>query len=109
MAKETYSININGVKVADGLTRNGSNYVSASKVDTSGFDEIFQLTVKDNAGNVVEEYEYAKLLQQTQYEWDNNKYYLAFCPVSEQEIKFNEMQANLEFLAMYNDVDFNAQ
>jgi adenosine deaminase len=109
MAKQTYTIYVDGVKAAEGLTVNGTNYVSESEVDTSRFqDDVFKLTVKDNEGNVVEEHEYAKLLQQMQYAWDDNKYYLAFCPVSEQEVKFKEMQANLEFLAMCNNVDFSA-
>lgn len=99
-----YTLYADGVKLAEGLTLNGSNYVSKDKVDVSGLPKVFKLTVKDSEGNTTEEFEHAKLLQQVQYAWDDNKYYLAFAPVSEQEVMNDEFRSNLDYLAMCADV-----
>lgn len=100
-----YTLYADGVKLADGMALNGTNYVSENEVDVSNLPKVFHLTVKDGDGNTTEEFEYAKLLQQVQYAWDNNKSYLAFAPVSEQEIKNNEFKSNLQYIAMMADVD----
>lgn len=68
------------------LTRNGNNYVSDTQVDTSDWPDMFSLTVTDEQGNVIEEHEHARLLQQAKYDWDNGRYYLAFSAVSEEEL-----------------------
>ena len=109
-SSKTYTLVIegqNGTFTAGGLTMNGSNYVSGTMVDTSRWPAVFRLTAKDQDGNVTESYEHAKLLQQEQYAWDGGKFYLAFAPVSEQEIRNEEFRANLEYLAMMtgNDID----
>ena len=100
-----YALYADGEKLAEGLTINGNNYVSKTEVDVSNLPTVFKLTVKDNEGNTTEEFEYAKLLQQKQYAWDDNKFYLTFAPVSEQEIKNNEFQSNLHYLAMMADLE----
>lgn len=104
---DKYTLYADGVKFADGLTLNGTNYVSKDEVNVSGLPKVFKLMVKDSEGNVVEEFEHAKLLQQVQYAWDDNKFYLAFVPVSEQEILNAKMQSNIEYLAMMADVDID--
>ena len=104
---DKYTLYADGVKFADGLTLNGNNYVSIEEVDVSELPLSFKFTVKDNDGNTTKEYEHAKLLQQVQYAWDDNKFYLAFAPVSEQEIKNNEFKSNLQYLAMMADVDID--
>ena len=104
---DKYTLYAAGVKLAEGLTLNGTNYVSKDEVDVSGLPKVFKLTVKDSDGNITEEFEHAKLLQQVQYAWDDNKFYLAFAPVSEQEIMNAEFKANIEYLAMMADVDID--
>ena len=104
---DKYTLYADDVKLAEGLTLNGSNYVSETEVDVSNLPAIFKFTAKDNEDNIAEEFEHAKLLQQVQYAWDNNKFYLAFAPVSEQEIKNNEFKSNLQYLAMMADVDID--
>ena len=84
-----YTLKIEGANdefTIENLTMNGNNYVSATEVDTSEWPPIFSLTATDEDGNVTEEIEHAKLIQQVQYAWDNNKYYLAFASVSPQEL-----------------------
>lgn len=91
--------------IARNLTINGTNYVSETQVDTSSWPKVFKLTVTDENNNIVESYDYAKLIQQAQYAWDNNKWYLAFAPVSYQELMNTELKAQLEYLAMMTDID----
>ena len=105
---DKYTLYADGVKFADGLTINGTNYVSKTEVDVSGLPKVFKLTVKDSDGNTTEEIEHARLLQQVQYAWDDNKFYLAFAPVSEQEIMNAEFQSNLEYMAMMMDLDIDS-
>lgn len=105
MDTKTYTLYADSVKLAENLTKNGTNYVSIDKVDVSSLPPVFKFKAVDNEGNVAEEYLYTKLLQQEQYAWDDNKFYLAFAPVSEQEIKNNEFQSNLQYLAMMADLE----
>lgn len=105
---DKYTLYADGVKLAEGLTLNGTNYVSRDEVDVSGLPKVFKLTAKDSDGNTAEEIEHARLLQQAQYAWDGNKFYLAFAPVSEQEIKNAEFQSNLEYMAMMMDLDIDS-
>lgn len=107
MANKTYTLYADGVKFAEGLTLNGSNYVSKDEVDTSKLPATFSLEAKDSDGNTTEQYTHARLLQQEQYAWDDNKWYLAFAPVSQQEIKNAEFKANIDYLAMVADVDID--
>lgn len=100
-----YTLYVDDVKLAEDLTLNGSNYVSKTEVDVRNLPPVFKLTAKDSKGNITEEFEHAKLLQQVQYAWDDNKFYIAFAPVSEQEIKNNEFQSNLHYLAMMADLE----
>lgn len=104
---DKYTLYADGVKLAEGLTLNGTNYVSKTEVDVSGLPKVFKLTAKDSDGNTTEEIEHARLLQQVQYAWDDNKWYLAFAPVPEQEIMNAEFKANIDYLAMVADVDID--
>jgi hypothetical protein len=106
---KTFTLTIeakNTIYTVDNLTMNGNNYVSDSEINTSGWPSVFKLTAKDGEGNVTETIENAKLVQQ-HTSWIDNKYYLAFAPVSDQEVKNAEFQANLEYLAMMADVNID--
>lgn len=96
-----------GVIKVENLTMNGTNYVSETEVDTENWPKVFKLTVKDEGGNITEQFYHARLLQQVQYDWDGDKWYLAFAQISEQEIKNAEFQANIEYLAMMADIDMD--
>ena len=96
MDNKIYSLTVagkNGSYQAKNLTQNGNNYVSENEVDTSSWPSIFELTVKDGDGNITEHIENAKLLQQVSYDWDGGKFYLAFAPVSEQELLKSQLAA----------------
>ena len=105
---DNYTIEIVGGNASftvNDLTMNGTNYVSETEVDTTGWPTVFKFIAKDSEGNVTETYDHAKLIQQESYAWDGGKFYLAFAPVSAQEIKNAEFQANLEYLAMMSDIE----
>ena len=107
---KTYTLEIegeHGVIKVENLTMNGTNYVSEAKVDTTAWPPTFRLTATDSDGNITEQFDHARLLQQVQYEWDGGKWYLAFAQISEQEIKNAEFQANIEYLAMMADIDMD--
>jgi hypothetical protein len=101
-----YTLKINDTTI-ENLAMNGNNYVSDTEVDTSSWPAVFSLTATDEEGNVTEEIPHARLIQQVQYAWDDNKFYLAFAPVSEQEVKNAELRAQIEYLAMMTDVDID--
>ena len=103
-----YTLKIEGANdefVIENLGMNGTNYVADNYVDTSEWPPIFALTAKDEDGNVTEQIAHAKLIQQETYTWDEGKYYLAFAPVSQQEIANAELQSQIEYMAMMLDVD----
>lgn len=108
MSENGFTLYADNVKLAKGLSMNGSNYVSTEDVDVSSLPNVFKLTVKDGNGKVTEEIAHAKLLQKVQYEWDEGKWYLAFTTVSEQEILNAKMRSNLEYLAMMANVDIDS-
>lgn len=110
METKTYTLKIEGSHddfELTGLAMNGTNYVSEEHVDTSAWPPTFKLTATDEDGNVTEQYEHAKLLQQETYAWDRGKYYLAFAGVSAQEIANAQLQSKIEYLAMMADIDLD--
>ena len=109
--KKTYTLEIEGERgtiTVENLTMNGTNYVSETKVDTAAWPPTFKLTAKDEEGTVTEQYECARLIQQEQYSWDKNRWYLAFTPVSAQEIENARLQSQLDYLALMADIDLDA-
>lgn len=108
---KTYTLIIkdrHGLYEFDGYKKNGTNFVSDTQLDTLDWPEIFSLYIKDEeTGHIVERYEYARIQQQVQYSWDNDRWYIAFAPVSDQEVKAIQFKANLEYLAMMSDVDID--
>lgn len=97
--KKTYTLEIvgqNGSFKVECLSMNGTNYVSETEVDTKDWPATFKFTAKDEEGNITEQHDRAKLLQQVSYEWDDGKWYLAFGVVSEQEAKNSEFRADID-------------
>ena len=105
---KTYTIKINGTECSEIFTKNGNNYVSKTKVDTTNWPSIFRFEVIDNNSNIVEHYDYAKLVQQVSYEWDaNDNYYLLFAKLSQYEIANERLQSEIEYIAMMSEVDLD--
>lgn len=107
---KTYTLIIEGVSDSfeiKNLTINGTNYVSESEVDTSKWPETFAMKAVDSEGNVTEQHDHARLIQQVPYDWDEGKFYFAFAVISEEEVIQAKMQSQLEYLAMMTDVDID--
>ena len=99
MENKTYTLTIEGqnsIFKVENLTTNGTNYVSETKVDTTAWPPSFKLTAKDEEGNITEAIDHAKLIQQEQYAWDGGKWYLAFAPISPQEIENVKFHKGIE-------------
>lgn len=89
-----YTITLADGRKLEGLTRNGSNFVSQTKVDEAVFrDHLSTMTVFD--GTVEQTYHNVELIQQVQYA---DGWYLAFREKSTQELK--EMELNAQILAL---------
>ena len=86
---------VNDTFIYENLGMNGTNYVSENEIDVSEWPPIFSLTATDEDGNITESIDHAKLIQQVAYEWDGGKYYLAFAPVSQQELINAEKEAKI--------------
>ena len=111
MENKKYTLTIEGQNSTfkvENLTMNGSNYVSEAKVDTTAWPPTFELTARDEKDTVTEAIDHAKLIQQEQYAWDGGKWYLAFAPVSPEELARAEQQSEIEYLAMMMDIDLDA-
>ena len=94
--KRTYTLEIigqNGSFKVEGLSMNGTNYVSETEVDTKNWPATFKFTAKDEEGNITEQHDHAKLIQQESYDWDEGKFYLAFGAVSDQELLKEKLAA----------------
>ena len=112
MDNEKYSLKLEWDEesiTVENLTMNGNNYVSKSKVNVTGWPEVFKLTATNSKGEVTEQIETAKLLQQVKYDWDGGKYYLAFGIVSELELEQKEQNANIQYVAMMAGVDIDSE
>ncbi len=96
-----YTITLADGKKITGLTKNGDNFVSESKVDeTLLVDNLSVMTVSD--GEVERVYHNVELVQQVQY---SDGWYLAFRELTAQELKEIELNAKIEYIAMMANVE----
>ena len=83
------------------LTLNGTNYVSSTKLTEDDFTgKLKKVTISD--GENVEILEHCELVQITQV---GKEYWFVIRELSDQEVAFNQMQADLEYVAAMTDVD----
>jgi len=88
----------------DNLRFEGNNVISTEHIDTSQWPSIFELTIKKD-NEIVLHYDYAKLLQQMNYDWDNENYYLTFSPIQSQIIETMKVKSDVEYIAMMTDIE----
>lgn len=89
-----YTITLADGRKLDGLTKNGSNFVSEAKIDETLFDDnLSVMTVFDGTTETV--YHDVELIQQVQYA---DGWYLAFRERTVQELK--EIELNTQILAL---------
>ena len=94
-----YTITLEDGRQITGLGKNGTNYVSATKVDESIFeDNLSTMTVSDGETEVV--YHDVEFIQQM--EWSDGTYYIAFRELSEQEKTMKEMRQAIKSINEIN-------
>ena len=83
------------------LKVNGTNYVSSTKLTEDDFaGKLKKVTISD--GENVEILEHCELVQITQV---GKEYWFVIRELSDQEVAFNQMQADLEYVAAMADVN----
>lgn len=85
-----------------GFTKNGDNYITDTKVDEDVFEGNLDTLTVTNGEDDTRELTNAQLIQQIEFD---GKYWLCFREKSEQEIKEERINSQIEYLAMMTDVD----
>ena len=103
MEKETWTLTLADGTSIEGLEMNGNNFVSESELDESIFDgNCSKITCKSSTGEE-KTIENAELQQQKQYR-DVPGYWLSFKTKTEEEIKYENLQSQIDYLSMMADV-----
>ena len=104
MEEKTFKIVLaDGTEIKD-LIQNGSNYVSKKKIDETVFEEnCAPMSFVDSEGNETV-FEHGEFIQQATYKGVEG-YYLAFREKSEDELKAEMIQSQIDYLAMMTDVE----
>ena len=83
------------------LKVNSSNYISSTKLTEADFaGKLKKVTISD--GENVEILEHCELVQVTQV---GKEYWFVLRELTSDEVAFNQMQADLEYVAAMTDVD----
>jgi len=96
-----YTIRLADGTELKGLSKNGDNFVSSTKIDESIFEgNLSEMVVSDGETEVT--YNNVELIQQVEYA---DGWYLAFRELSAQELRDMEVDAKIDYIAMMADVD----
>lgn len=101
MEKRTWTITLADGTTLEGLTLNGNNYVSKTKVTEDDFAGNLD-RVKITDGETTQELENVELVQCQQY---GNEYWFILRERTAAEMAAEKTQANIEYLAMMADID----
>lgn len=82
---------------------NGSNYVSQTEVDESVFADNCTPMIIAASDGTEERVEHGVFMQQM--EWSDGTWYLCFREKTPQEIRDEQIQAQIDYLAMMADID----
>lgn len=83
------------------ITMNGTNYVSKTKVTEATFEgKLRTVTIDDGENQVV--INHCELVQITKMD---KEYWFVLRGLSEEEIAFKQMQANIDYIAAMTDID----
>lgn len=97
-----YTIRLADGTELKGLGKNGDNYVSATEIDESIFeDNTSEVVITDEDGNetVIEN---AVFVQQMEFP---DGFYICFTQKTSMELAMEEMQSQIDYIAMMADVD----
>lgn len=89
-----------GTKLTN-LGVNGDNFTSSTPIDATVF-EYNTSPVQISIDGVIETHEHMELVQVTRYQ---NEYWFVLRDLTEAELRQNDIDAKLDYLAMMTDVD----
>lgn len=99
---KTYKIELNDGTIISGLALNGTNFVSNTEIDTSIFEDNLNTVKVYHGDDLIYNWKYVEFIQQVHYD---DGYYFCFRELSEEELRYNNIIANMEYLAMMSDID----
>lgn len=97
----SYTITLTDGQKLTGLSKNGDNFVSQTKVDESIFENnLSTMTVSD--GETETMFHDVELIQQM--EWNDGTWYLAFREITQQEKEWNDMKNAMSIILTGTEV-----
>ena len=97
-----YTITLADGTIISNLTKNGTNYVSNTKITADTFlGNCSPLMIRGDES--VEFHSNAELVNIMEI---NGQYYIAFRDIPQNELREAKMRSDLDYLAMMSDVDF---
>ncbi len=101
MDEKRYSVTLADGTVLSGLKLNGNNYISSEPVAAEVFaDNCSTVTIYD--GETTTEMNNVELIHMTKY---GDEYWFALRELSAEELKEIKLRADIEFLAMMQDIE----
>ncbi len=102
MEEKIYSLTFTGGETLEGLTLNGDNFVTRFDFDDELLSDFNLLEVTINDGeNEWTEYNMKKI-HKTAY---GNEIYFTIAPKTEQELRDEEINSKIEYIAMMTEVE----
>lgn len=103
MEKETWTITLADGTSLEGLELNGNNFISETEIDESIFEGNCSTVKCVSSSGEEHTISNAELQQQKQYK-DVPGYWLSFKTKTEDEIKYENLQSQIDYLSMMADV-----
>lgn len=101
--KKNYTITLADGTVIEGLSLNGTNYISKTPVSPGIFSgNCSPMAIND--GENEELHMHAELIQIAQH---NNEYWIAFRDIPKQELENRKVRSDIDYIAMMTDTDLN--
>lgn len=95
------SITLSDGTILDNLTLNGDNFISINKIDESIFENNLSPTII-NIDGIETVHSHMNLLQIKKYGYE---WWFVIQDISEQELRDNRIQSQLDYIAMMVDID----
>ena len=108
--EKSWKVTLSDGTTIENLGLNGNNFISDTEITEDVFTgKLSSVTVEgtDEEGNAVtEEYGRMELIHITKYD---DGYYFALRELSQDEIDKEQMQADIEYIAMMSDIDLDEE
>lgn len=97
-----YTVKLNDGTTLNNVELNGSCYISEGKIDKSVFSESNLINVTTTYENIEDCTTNMKLVA---YHYDGRKTWYSFAKKTDDELKNEKMQSNIEYLSMMSGID----